>query len=118
MSRQRILVCGSRDWSDSFAIHACICAYPAALFITGGARGADQIAAEECEFIGEHCAVIKPLWKKFGQRAGYLRNLVMLDLEPDLVVAFTTGSRGTQHTINEARKRGIPVEVHGTECPV
>jgi hypothetical protein len=37
----------------------------------------------------------------------------MLDTKPDLVLAFQRdGSRGTQHTIDEARKRGIPVEVH------
>lgn len=39
----------------------------------------------------------------------------MLGLEPDLVIAFSTGSRGTQFTIDQARKRGIPVEIHGTE---
>lgn len=58
---------------------------------------------------------MKPLWESFGQRAGYLRNLAMLQLEPDLVIAFTNGSPGTQHTIDEARRRGIPVEIHGTE---
>jgi hypothetical protein len=36
----------------------------------------------------------------------------MLDTGPDLVLAFQrNGSRGTQHTIDEARARGIPVEV-------
>jgi hypothetical protein len=36
----------------------------------------------------------------------------MLDDEPDRVLAFQrNGSRGTQHTIDEARRRGIPVEV-------
>jgi hypothetical protein len=37
----------------------------------------------------------------------------MLDLAPGLVIAFhADGSRGTQDTIDEARRRGIPVEVH------
>lgn len=41
------------------------------------------------------------------------RNLAMLDEKPDLVIAFQiNGSAGTQHTIDQARKRGIPVEVH------
>jgi hypothetical protein len=52
-------------------------------------------------------------WKQYGKRAGILRNLQMLDQRPDLVLAFQrNGSRGTQHTIDEARKRGIAVEVH------
>jgi hypothetical protein len=36
----------------------------------------------------------------------------MLDEKPDLVIAYWNGkSNGTAHTISEARKRGIPVEV-------
>jgi hypothetical protein len=36
----------------------------------------------------------------------------MLDQNPGLVIAFWDGkSRGTAHTIGEARRRGIPVEV-------
>jgi hypothetical protein len=51
-------------------------------------------------------------WRGKGRRAGILRNLAMLDDEPDRVLAFQrNGSRGTQHTIDEARRRGIPVEV-------
>lgn len=51
-------------------------------------------------------------WRHYGKAAGYIRNLAMLDTDPDLVIAFQrNGSRGTQHTIDEARRRGIPVEV-------
>lgn len=58
----------------------------------------------------------EPYWDLYRKRAGFLRNCAMLDLEPDLVIAFTTGSPGTQLTINEARKRGISVEVFGDEA--
>jgi hypothetical protein len=52
-------------------------------------------------------------WKAEPRRAGILRNLAMLDTRPDLVIAFQrNGSTGTQHTIDEARRRGIPVEVY------
>jgi hypothetical protein len=51
-------------------------------------------------------------WERYKRRAGIIRNLEMLDQEPDLVIAFWDGkSRGTAHTIGEARRRGIPVEV-------
>ena len=51
-------------------------------------------------------------WDTYGKQAGFIRNIQMLDEKPDLVIAFQkNASRGTQHTINEARKRGIPVEV-------
>jgi ABC-type Fe3+-hydroxamate transport system substrate-binding protein len=41
-----------------------------------------------------------------------MRNAAMLDLQPDLVIAFSNGSPGTNSTMTEARRRGIPVEVH------
>lgn len=51
-------------------------------------------------------------WNKFGRSAGYRRNLVMLEQDPDLVIAFQLdNSPGTAHAIEIARKRKIPVEV-------
>ncbi len=47
-----------------------------------------------------------------GRRAGPERNIRMLDSTPDLVLAFWDGqSRGTRHTISEARRRNITVRV-------
>jgi hypothetical protein len=49
---------------------------------------------------------------RVGRRAGLERNIRMLDSKPDLVFAFRDGqSRGTGHTIAEARRRNIPVGV-------
>jgi hypothetical protein len=41
----------------------------------------------------------------------------MLDLNPELVIAFhenISNSKGTIDTVTEAKRRGIPVEVFGT----
>ena len=119
MGRRRVLICGSRDWSSVQAIEDRIQQLPAdTLIIQGGAKGADEIArwagVEAGHFVVEvNCA--DEHWEAFGKRAGYLRNCAMLDLEPDVVIAFSTGSKGTQLTIDEARRRGIRVEVHGQE---
>ncbi len=51
-------------------------------------------------------------WNKFGRSAGYRRNLVMLEHDPDLIIAFQLdNSPGTAHAIEHARKKGIPIEV-------
>jgi hypothetical protein len=51
-------------------------------------------------------------WKTHGRSAGPKRNLMMLDMKPDLVLAFWDGkSPGTKHLIENARKRGIPVRM-------
>jgi hypothetical protein len=109
----KVLVCGSRDWPDLAAIYDRIAALPAgSLVIEGGAPGADLMAARAARKAGLHCAEVAALWDN-GRRAGPGRNRAMLDLEPELVIAFQVGnSSGTQDTMNEARKRGIPVELH------
>jgi ABC-type sugar transport system substrate-binding protein len=49
-------------------------------------------------------------WDQFGKRAGYLRNEQMLNQHPTAVWAFWDGqSRGTLHTMREARKRKLPM---------
>jgi hypothetical protein len=110
-----VLVCGSRDWSDKDAVAnklADLAGLPAVEIIHGGARGADSMADEIARLYGFSVRVFPADWNRYGRRAGFLRNLEMLDQRPNLVIAFQrNASRGTQHTINEARKRGIPVEV-------
>lgn len=109
----RVLVCGSRTWMDYWTIFRRLGELPAeAKIIHGAAKGADSIAESVAQFYGLKVQAYPAAWKTHGKRAGVVRNLQMLDEQPDLVIAFWDGkSRGTQHTIDEARKRGIPVEV-------
>jgi hypothetical protein len=112
----KVLVCGSRDWPDPQAVWDRVFALPLdTVVITGKAKGADSEARREAHRRGmffvdvpvEDCH-----WQRLGRRAGPERNVVMLDLAPDLVIAFQHNeSSGTQGTIDEARRRGIPVEV-------
>ncbi len=111
----KVLVCGSRDWADVAAIGYRLSILPAGTEVLhGGARGADSIAEEFCIPVSRRLVprCFQADWATHGKRAGILRNLQMLDERPDLVIAFWDGkSKGTAHTIGEARKRGIPVEV-------
>jgi hypothetical protein len=53
-------------------------------------------------------------WNRFGPAAGPIRNRLMLDENPDLVIAFhsdLSNSRGTADTVTEARSRKITAEV-------
>jgi hypothetical protein len=122
----RILACGSRDWEDANAIFERLAPWNAQAvksgfrieLIHGNAPGADRLARGVANGMGQFDVQAFPAdWERHGKRAGILRNIEMLDRQPDLVIAFTNGSPGTQHTIDEARKRDIPVEVVGTERP-
>lgn len=108
-----VLFCGSRDWTDSEQIDRRVSRLPVgSVVIQGGCRGADVMARHAAALANLHCAEMPAMWHK-GRSAGPARNRAMLDLQPDLVIAFQLdGSRGTQATIDEARRRGIPVEVH------
>lgn len=114
----KVLVCGSRDWDDAGAVRERLSLIPyvhpdVPIIMHGDARGADHSADVAARHLRMPVKRFPADWKKHGKRAGILRNLAMLDENPDLVIAFQrNGSKGTQHTIDEARRRGIPVEVH------
>jgi hypothetical protein len=118
---KRVLICGSRDWTDSAIIAKRIGELPDdSIVIHGGAEGADRQADEAAKLRGLHTAIVYPRWRvrgEFRRNAGHRRNSAMLDLAPDLVIAFSLGTSGTQGTIDGARRRGVPVEVVGTEAP-
>jgi YspA, cpYpsA-related SLOG family len=115
-----VLVCGSRltnQFADALtvwdALEQRITRLPAGTnIIHGGAQGPDEFAHRIAKRHGYPVRRFRADWKNDGRRAGILRNLRMLDEQPDLVIAVWDGqSRGTAHTLTEARKRGIPVEV-------
>jgi aspartate aminotransferase-like enzyme len=114
----KVLVCGSRDWDQPMVIQHYLRQLPRVLgtqditVIHGAARGADEMAGRIADAMGYAVEEFPADWRGKGKRAGILRNLAMLDQQPDLVLAFQRdGSTGTQHTIDEARRRGVPVKV-------
>lgn len=113
---RRILVCGSRDYTNRERVRAVLDEYirgwphkhDAFEVIHGAARGADTLAGEEALDLGFWVRAVPAQWRRYDKRAGIIRNRTMLDLEPDLVIAFGDG-RGTSDTVAEAERRGIPV---------
>lgn len=111
----RLLVCGSRGWTDREAIHVHLAGLNPAesIVIHGKCRGADIIAGEIAQELGLHVAEVPALWDYpiYGKQAGFIRNHAMVKLlNPDRVVAFTLGTRGTKDTIDRAKALGVPVE--------
>ncbi|WP_203230612.1 SLOG family protein [Agromyces humi] len=88
--------------------------------IAGGARGADRMAAAIARqnpgrlTVEEHYANWHPNGrdKPKDNYAGFTRNQLMVDLGPDICLAFLKrGERnsGTRDCIRRAKKAGIPV---------
>lgn len=82
--------------------------------ISGHCEGADQCGEDYAQSHGIKCNVFPAEWKKYGRKAGPLRNSQMLDYaaesENPIVVAFITHkSTGTMDMIRKAGKRGIRI---------
>lgn len=113
----KVIICGGRDYTDQTTGFKALDEIHAELNIThviqGGARGADSIGAAWALERGIKCTAVLADWDRWGKSAGYRRNLDMANMKPDMVLAFP-GGRGTQHMINIAMLRNIPVRQYET----
>ncbi|MDE1838136.1 MAG: DUF2493 domain-containing protein [Euryarchaeota archaeon] len=112
----RLLICGSRDWTDGEKIlHELATLQCVDLVIEGEAPGADTLSRRAAEQLGIPVLPFPADWEKHGRAAGPLRNQRMLDEgRPDQVLAFTddlNSSRGTAVMVACARRAGVPVHL-------
>ncbi len=114
----KILVTGSRTWDKPRAVEDALKAYVNydthwdVELIHGGANGADLFAGGVARKYGWTETRVNADWDTYGKEAGTIRNGVMLDMIPHIVIAFRKGnSPGTTHCINEAKRRNIAVRV-------
>lgn len=116
----KILVCGSRTWTDEERIQATFESIPRHRhekheLIQGAARGADLLAVK----VARRCGLFNSIrhfyadWAKYGRVAEMIRNKVMLEEgKPDLVLAFWDGkSRGTANMLAQAQAAGVTVQI-------
>ena len=109
---ERLLVCGSRRWTDRVAIEKAI-GSGLEVVIEGEAPGADRLAREIAERRGIAVLPFLAHWRVHGKRAGVLRNRDMLrEGRPTRVMAFTDDfgnpHSGTRHMCKIAVEAGIP----------
>ena len=110
----KVLVCGGRDYDDPAFVNWVLDKIHKRLVITciihGCAKGADTFGAAWAERQGGVTSYGVPAdWKTYGNRAGYVRNGLMLSHgKPQLVVAFDGGA-GTAHMVKISEERGVKV---------
>ena len=122
MNTYRLLIAGSRDWSDRESIRSAMLealweAGPRPVRVVHGGcpTGADAIAADIASRYGCEVESHPADWGKHGKAAGPIRNQEMVGAGADLCLAFMLPeSRGTRDCVRRARAAGIPVLVtHG-----
>lgn len=110
----RVIVCGSRNWTDRDHIAERLSELPGTTtLVHGDAKGADRIAHQEGQKLGLLLEPHPADWETHGKRAGVIRNEEMAKLGADLCLAFWDGrSRGTAHMVDTAERHGIPLELY------
>ena len=119
----RVLVCGSRHWTDGALILDELSALPdVEVVIEGEAPGADTLAAAAARQLDIPVRAFPADWEREGRAAGPLRNARMLaEGHPALVLAFhddLASSRGTADMVARARRVGVSVRLikHRSAC--
>ena len=108
---KKVIVCGGRIYADRYFLYEqldIISEGQPMFIIQGGATGADALARDWARVRGCPCAEVAADWGFYGKSAGPRRNGWMLELKPDLVIAFP-GKSGTRNMVAKAEAAGVPV---------
>lgn len=104
----RVLVTGGRSYSNRNRVAEELRKLEPTEVICGGAPGADFLAHSWALRADVKRTAVFANWRKHGKAAGPMRNQKMVDMKPDVVLAFP-GGRGTADCVRRARAAGIPI---------
>jgi hypothetical protein len=104
----KVIVAGGRDFSDysllCSTLHHLLSHESNVEIVSGMARGADSLAVQ---FASQYCFPVQKFpadWDRFGNSAGYKRNVEMAEYA-DACVCFWNGiSKGTENMIKLAHQ--------------
>lgn len=121
---KRVLICGSRDWTDVTAISKVMKQFDphTTVLVCGMARGADVIAYRLAKGLGWNVMEFPANWEAYSTkekwRAGHDRNKAMLrEGKPELVIAFKDGfdktmrRGGTENMVKLAKLAKVRVRL-------
>jgi YspA, cpYpsA-related SLOG family len=122
----RVLLTGSRNWTDAATIRAALAAVadaairanvPMVTVVHGACpNGADELADQWVRWYRGDTLVLAERhpanWSKFAKRAGIIRNEIMVSKGADLCLVFLRdNSPGTTHCAELAAEAGMAMRV-------
>lgn len=109
----KVAIIGSRGFPRPNLVRGLVRRLPSDTIVVSGAcpNSPDEWAADEARLTWLKVIEYPAEWDKHGKRAGFLRDIKIIQ-EADRVVAFWDGvSKGTKHGIDEARRLGKPLMI-------
>lgn len=101
----KVAIIGSRTFTDYDRLEKICNSLDITEVISGGAIGADYLGKYYANEYNIKYTEFPADWDKHGKKAGYLRNIDIVNAA-DIVLAFWDGkSKGTKHSIDLARKQ-------------
>jgi len=106
-------IVGSRDITDIMFVEKAVeeSGYVPHTIVSGGARGVDTLAEQYAKEHGLAFLLHPAEWDRYGRSAGYKRNVLIVNDSEVIVAVKRPESTGTQHTIDIANERGVPVHI-------
>lgn len=119
-NRLKIIICGGRHFCDYTLLESIADnvvkeqVFSEIEIVSGHCVGADRLGEEYAKKHNFALKIFPAEWKKYGKRAGPIRNKQMIDyiaeFENKIVIAFTSpNTKGTKNTIALAEKANIRV---------
>ena len=112
--KKKVAVVGGRDFTDYLRMAKILnpVKYKIQYLVSGGAKGADQLAELYAKAYKVRIKIFDADWDTYGKKAGFLRNQDIVK-EADIVIAFWNGkSKGTRHTIELAKENNKQLKVY------
>jgi hypothetical protein len=110
----RVIVAGGRDFADAELLNSVLCEMYGDKdieVVCGDASGADTLGKKWAEKNGKAVKSFPADWRKYGKKAGPIRNRQMAEYGTHLVAFWDGVSRGTGGMINVASELGLDVTV-------
>jgi hypothetical protein len=106
----RLIVCGGRDFEDEEYVDTVLDSFrPMECIITGGAPGADTLAAEWAKSRGVPLLICPAHWDTLGRAAGPIRNGWMITIAKGTHLLAFPGGRGTANMRLQAVRSGLEI---------
>ena len=113
----KLLVCGSRTIDNYNYISNCLdeilqeYEFLLSEIIEGNAEGVDKLSGLWAKEHNIKLTIMPAEWKKYGKKAGFIRNKEMVDLCDGGIAIWDGNSRGTKMTIDLLKKQNKLIRV-------